>query len=245
VNYNRPELLDKLASEYVLGTMRGRARRRFEQLLRRHPTAQSAVHAWEDRLGRLASSVAPIKPPDRVWAGIEAKMRPVAKSGEKARWTWLDWLKPVAGFAFGAVLTTGLVLNDPGRFVSVDEVAQSKQALPQSYVGLLVNDAGEPTLLASSTRQGRRLTVKFLRPVDTGGKLLQLWALPKEGAPFPVGVVTLAKPPASTTVELRDTSEKLFFNVPRLAVSLEAARAASGAKPSGPFILAGHCVKLW
>jgi anti-sigma-K factor RskA len=245
VNYDRPELLDKLASEYVLGTLRGRARRRFEQILRLHPTAQSAVRAWEDRLGRLASSVAPVKPPERVWAAIETSLHPAPTAQTRTRSGWLDWLKPIAGFAFGAVLTVGLVLNNPSQFVSVDDVAQSKQALPQSYVGLLVNENGEPTLLASSTRQGKRLTVKFLRPVDAAGKVVQLWALPKDGAPFPVGVVTPAKPPASTTLELRDTSEKLFANVPRLAVSLEDAPAASGALPSGPFVLAGHCVKLW
>jgi anti-sigma-K factor RskA len=245
VNYNRPELLDKLASEYVLGTLRGRARRRFEQVLRSSSAAQVAVHAWEDRLGRLSSSIAPIKPPDRVWAAINAQVGPAPRSAERTRAGWLDWLKPVAGFAFGAALTVGLVLNNPGQFVSVDDVAQNKQALPQSYVGLLLNEAGEPTLLASSTRQGTRLTVKFLRPVDAGGKVLQLWALPKEGAPFPVGVVTPAKPPVSTTLDLRDKSEKLFFNVPRLAVSLEDAPAASGASPSGPFVLSGFCVKLW
>jgi anti-sigma-K factor RskA len=243
VNYDRPELLDKLASEYVLGTLRGHARRRFEQVLRTRPAAKTAVHAWEDRLGRLAASVAPIKPPERVWAAIDAKLG--AAPNVRARSSWLDWLKPVAGFAFGAALTVGLVLNNPARFVSVDEIAQSKQALPQSYVGLLLNDAGEPTLLASSTRQGTRVTVKFLRPVDPAGKVLQLWALPKDGAPFPIGVVTAAKPPASTTFEMRDSSEKLLSGVPRLAVSLEDAPAASGAQPSGPFVLSGHCVKLW
>ena len=243
MNYDRPELLDKLASEYVLGTLRGRARRRFEQILRTRPAAKDAVAAWEDRLGRLAASVAPIKPPERVWAAINAKLGPVPAARKQS--SWLDWLKPVAGFAFGAVLTVGLVLNDPARFVSVDDVAQSKQALPQSYVGLLLNDAGEPTLLASSTRQGTRVTVKFLRPVDAAGKFLQLWALPKARAPFPIGVVTPTKPPGSTTFELHDTSEKLLSNVPRLAVSLEDAPAAAGTLPSGPFVLAGNCVKLW
>jgi len=245
VNYDRPELLDKLASEYVLGTLRGRARRRFEQVLRAHPAARSTVHAWEDRLGRLASSVAPVKPPDRVWAAIEARLIPAPRAAVQAPSGWRAWIRPLAGFAFGAVFAIGLVVNDPGRFVSVDDVAQSRQALPQSYVGLLVNDAGDPTLLASSTRYGRRLTVKFLRPVDPAGKVIQLWALPREGAPFPVGVVKPAKPPASTTLDLADTSERLFSNVSRLAVSLEDAPAAGGALPSGPFVLAGNCVKLW
>jgi anti-sigma-K factor RskA len=57
--------------------------------------------------------------------------------------------------------------------------------------------------------------------------------------------VAVAKPPASTTLELSDTSEKLFANVPRLAVSLEDAPAKAGAQPSGPFVLSGFCVKLW
>jgi hypothetical protein len=44
---------------------------------------------------------------------------------------------------------------------------------------------------------------------------------------------------------MRDTSEKLLANVPRLAVTLENAAVAQGASPSGPFLLSGHCVKLW
>jgi len=68
-------------------------------------------------------------------------------------------------------------------------------------------------------------------------------ALPKDGsAAFPVGVV----PGSGTgTVALADTSEALFFNVSRLAVSIEAVPAKAGDKPSGDFVLSGHCVKLW
>jgi hypothetical protein len=43
---------------------------------------------------------------------------------------------------------------------------------------------------------------------------------------------------------LPDTSEKLFFNVERLGVSLEAAGALPAA-PSGDLVLSGPCVKLW
>jgi len=41
------------------------------------------------------------------------------------------------------------------------------------------------------------------------------------------------------TVALADTSEKLFFNVSQLAVSIEAAPAKAGDKPSGDFVLSG------
>jgi anti-sigma-K factor RskA len=89
------------------------------------------------------------------------------------------------------------------------------------------------------------MTVKFLRPVEVpAGKVLQLWALPKDGAAFPLGTTATAKPPQSTSFELAATSEKLLSNVPRLAVSFEDQPAGASAKPS-EFILTGHCVKLW
>jgi hypothetical protein len=56
-----------------------------------------------------------------------------------------------------------------------------------------------------------------------------------------VGVVPLSE---KATLTLADTSEKLFFNVPRLAVSFETGVPARGTTPS-PFVLTGHCVKLW
>jgi anti-sigma-K factor RskA len=119
-----------------------------------------------------------------------------------------------------------------------------RDALPESYVGLLTDAAGQPTVLASSRRHGRLMTVKLLQPVVIPvGSVAQLWALPKDGsAAFPVGVVPGS---GSATVALADTSEKLFFNVSRLAVSIEAAPAKAGGKPSGDFVLSGHCVKLW
>ena len=71
MNYERPELLDRLASEYALGTLRGRALRRFERLLRDSGPARAAVEEWNVRLGKLASVVPAVSPPERVWSAIE------------------------------------------------------------------------------------------------------------------------------------------------------------------------------
>ena len=38
-----PELLQKLAASYALGTLRGGARRRFETLAREQPTVRAAA----------------------------------------------------------------------------------------------------------------------------------------------------------------------------------------------------------
>ena len=44
MNYQRPELIDRLASEYVLGTLRGPARQRFEAWMGAYIPARRAVH---------------------------------------------------------------------------------------------------------------------------------------------------------------------------------------------------------
>jgi anti-sigma-K factor RskA len=124
----------------------------------------------------------------------------------------------------------------------IEAIVQERGTLPQSYVGLLTDAQNNAVLLASSTRHGRILSIKRLRPVEIpSGRVAVLWALPRDGAPFAVGVVPLAE---KATLTLADTSEKLFSNVPQLAVSFEAGLPAPGATPS-PFVLTGHCVKLW
>ena len=247
VNYHRADLLDRLASEYVLGTLHGAARRRFEKLLVESSAARAAVHAWEQRLAVLARSVPPVEPPWRVWTATEARIASTRSpaAGRATRSWWSSLWKPALGFAFGAALTFALVQLMPGAFVSLDGLAQREQALPQSYVGLLLDREGQPTLLISSTRHGTRVTVKSLRPVAApAGKVAQIWALPKDGAPFPLGVAVPAKPPGSTSFEMSATSEKLLSNVTRLAVSFEDAPARAGATAS-EFVLIGPCVKLW
>lgn len=248
MNYDRPELLDRLAAEYVLGTLRGPARRRFDELLRELPAARDAIAAWEAQLNRLSSVVPATAPPKRVWDAIAERTgtRPGATSTLR-RWSWL---KPALGFALGTVLTLGVVQLMPDRFVSLDELAQREQALPQSYVGLLTDANNLPHLLVSSTRRGTRVTVKSLRPWQVpAGKVAQVWALPRgaDGSdlpPIPLGVAQPAKPPGSTHFELPASSEQLLSNVPRLAVSFEDRPAVAGQTPA-QFIFSGFCVKLW
>lgn len=242
MNYDRPELLDRLAAEYVFGMMSARVRRRFQKIQHALPAAQQAVHVWEQRLTPLARSVPPEQPSTAAWEAIDRRTggqasRPVAPAS-----AWLTWLKPALGVAFGVIVTLGLVRLYPTSVVPVDQIVQERGTLPASYVGLLTDAANNPVVLASSTRYGRIMTIKILRKVDVPpGKVLQLWALPKEGAAFPLGVVPAE---GQSSFPMADTSEKLLSSVPRLAVSVEDAPARAGTAPA-PYLLTGNCVKLW
>ena len=98
MKYNRADLLDRLASEYVLGTLHGAARRRFDKLLIESPAARAAVRAWEQRLAALAASVPPVAPPSRVWAATEAR---IAARGAQRSW-WTNLWKPARSASHSA-----------------------------------------------------------------------------------------------------------------------------------------------
>lgn len=248
MNYLLPERLDRLAREYALGTLAGPARRRFERVLQSSPAASMAVDVWRQRLAVLDLSTVPKQPPEASWQQIERRLfgtpQPLqAPSGWQRLLLALRGLlsgRTISGALAGLLLCAVLVRVAPGML----GLEPRADALPASYVGLLLDAGGKPTLVASSRRQGRQLTVKLLQPLAVpAGQVAQLWALPKDGgAPLAVGVVPAS---GSARIALPDTSEKLFFTVSQLAVSFEPAPVQAGGAPTGPFALIGHCVKVW
>jgi anti-sigma-K factor RskA len=248
MNYLLPERLDRLAREYVLGTLTGRARRRFERVLQQTPVAMLAVSAWQERFSILAAGVPAMQPRDAVWRGLERRLFEPAASTKAVERGPLQWLRDLlsgrvlAGGLAGIFLCVVVLRMQPGLI----GLEPQSDTLPASYVGLLLDGTGKPTLLASSRRHGKQLTVKLLQPVAVpAGQVAQLWAYPQDGPPFPVAVLPPLPAKGSVTLDLPDTSEKLFSKVGRLAVSIEAAPAVPGSAPSGEPVLSGHCAKLW
>lgn len=252
MNYLRPERLRALARDHALGTMTGGARRRFDRLLREQPQAREALAAWHAAFAPLAAEVPPLQPREAVWRQLEQRLfapggAPGATPGSapagaaaaprRTGW-WPRWLGVPAGALAGALVATVALQQNPG-WIGHEAV---QEALPASYVGLLSDAAGRPTVLASSRRHGRALTVKLLQPVEApAGTVARLWALPRDGsAPVALGALPAR---GSATLALPDTSERLFFGVDRLAVSFEP--GPPGAGPTQPYAVSGPCVKLW
>jgi anti-sigma-K factor RskA len=238
------EAVEALSREYALGTLHGGARRRFEQMLRTSPRVASAVESWQQRLAHLAPSVAPLQPSPALWSGLEDRLFGAPRAAPQRKGWFARWGLPSLGGAVAGAFVCVLVLQQQPQLIGRDTVPAD--TLPQSYVGLLSDASGQPVVLASSTRHGRLLSVKLLKPIAVPpGQVARLWALPADGrAPFLVAQV-----PASgkAALALPDTSEHLFSKVPRLGVRLEPEGQALA--PPGPgaenFVASGACVKLW
>jgi anti-sigma-K factor RskA len=89
MKYAHPELRDRLAAEYALGTLCGLARRRFERLLPGNAGLRDLVKDWELRVNLLAESAPVVEPPPHVWEQIAQRIGPVPAPVPKS---WLDRL---------------------------------------------------------------------------------------------------------------------------------------------------------
>lgn len=254
--FRSPELLDRLAAEYTLGTLAGGARRRFEQVMQQRPDVARAAARWATRLLPMDARTESAPASQALWQRIEerafggaaaaasARQRAAGRSGGAAaavRPGWRRWLAPVpvAALSVGVALGLGLPLLQH----SLREQTAITQ-LPESYVGVLVTAAGQPGLIVSSLRRGNRVDLKVLQrvPVPTGHTLV-LWTVDAKGVAAPVTALTL---PAGSFggLDLEQPAEAVFARAQELALSVEPVGALPAA-PGGPFVYRGLCGKLW
>ena len=247
MNYRRPELRDRLASEYVLGTLHGRARSRFQQLLRDDLELRDRVAFWERELTPMAAPLSVSTPSSKVWEGIAARVAPRDSAAESKRGArvggWLRWfdMRTLGSVAAGLFLGISATLIGPS-LVGRGTAELSETQLPESYVGVLATAQGRTGLIVSSRRQGKVMDVKRVVAVPVPeGATLYLWAIEADGKTRPVGAVPQGN---FVQVPLAQTSEQLFSSATELALSIEP-NGAAPAQPSGPFAYRGLCGKLW
>ena len=99
MRFSEESLRDKLAAEYVLGTVSARVRRRFEFYLRANPQLRRAVSQWEARLAPLADALPAIEPPARVWQAIKTRLN-IGRPAGPGFWESLSFWR-VSSFASG------------------------------------------------------------------------------------------------------------------------------------------------
>jgi anti-sigma-K factor RskA len=75
MDYLKPQRLDALAAEYVLGTLSRAARARMARLARGNETVATALRSWENRLLPLSESLPSVSPPERVWPAILGRIQ--------------------------------------------------------------------------------------------------------------------------------------------------------------------------
>lgn len=227
-----PQLLQKLAAEYVLGTLRGGARRRFETYLKQDPMVLQAVREWQAHLLPMAEFAKSQPVSAEVWLAVERRLGLLKKND---RWEYWRQLRQDLSFwrGLGLVSTTAALV-----LVSVLLGQRAEQSLPTSptYVATLSDEKAQTQVLISGNRAKRKMTVRMVQAqAIAANQSLELWSIAKDGKIRSLGLIA-----ANGEVELALPD----FLVPEatniLAISLEP-KGGSGnpEKPSGPILFKG------
>lgn len=227
MRYDDKDLIDRLAGAYVLGTLTGPARRRFDRLAVHSRDVREAIWRWERELNRLADQVDPETPPPRVWRALAQRIAPVGKAAAGARF-WRGWAL-TATFMAVALLVP---LATQQSVVTTDQVA-------------LIQDAadGEPLWVISVDLDNGALRTRAVNaPARELDRVFELWMLPGQGAPQSLGLL-----PVSGQRQQHQLSPALVAILQRsagLAVSIEPAGGSPTGLPTGPVVYQASLVEL-
>jgi anti-sigma-K factor RskA len=223
-------LRDKLAGEYVLGTLKGGARRRFEGWLHDDAALRALTDDWRARLTPLGEFAPAVTPPGRVWRAIEQRLRlNRAPAWQFWRHDAPAFWRPLGLAALAATLVLAFTL-----------VQWRSNAPAVDYVATLSDDKAQAALLVTADRRHGALNVRLADGVALAAdRALQLWAVPKAGAPRSLGVL-----PRSGAARLALPAGALGADVALLAVSVEPLGGSPNPDaPTGPIIYKGSWVQ--
>ena len=229
-SYKNAELRDRLASEYVIGTLRGRARARFQALLRYDPGLRQIVAEWEARLTPLAVAAGEIAPPTRVWRAVAQRIAGGATKG-LAFWRGL------------AVTSTAFVLI-LAAFIGL----APRPEPPMAMVAVMSDDKGEPALVVSwppmKAMRDPYVRIKVVQehPVMAPGTTWEKWMLPRgKAAPVSMGLISID---ADQTMPIKPTLAERMEGAYGMAMSVEPEGGSPTGAPTGPVIFKGQCVRI-
>ena len=256
-----PQLVDLLAAEYALGTLRGGARRRLQTYAEHDVVIRRSLEEWQQRLEPLAELVPPRMPSAAVWEIIEqrlgiaaarsgAAVPPSAQPDRPARpaRSLFDNLAFWRGWAIGVTALAAIALVFAVRSLlpfgaTTTESTQTAAQQPEaevSHVAVLNDKNAQPIMLvawdeAHSTMTLHRLGDVLLPP----DRAMQLWGIPASGHPVSLGVL-----PNSGNGKVPAAQQKPE-NYAALAISIEPPGGSPNPNgPSGPVVFSGKLLPV-
>jgi anti-sigma-K factor RskA len=253
--HRHPELLDRLAAAYAVGTLRGGARRRFEALARERAPVRAAALIWQSRVSSMTELAQDIEPPPTVWTRIHNLVRAereqaamkasvsAVQTRSSGGW-WQSLVLWRSASAAGALATLVAVVSAVGMRhqlgAHIDALQAKLSAQPQiEYVAVLNDDQASASMLVTFDPKNKKLTLQRVGGYrEAADKSLQLWALPPGSKPRSLGVLSQDK-----LLQIA-AGEGDVKQVPTLAISLEPKGGVpSETGPTGPVLFKGALIQ--
>ena len=222
MNYQRPQLIEELAAQYVLGTLRGPARRRFERYCK-----HNATRCMQCVAGKIDSSIClRTSCPSRLrrWCGTASSSAFGATSALRPKRvfaTFGNWrFAAAAGIAALAIAFGMWTGFGPGSSEPVASIWSQQQGQLWS-------------IEAPRNRGELRVAATDNLALDPA-RAYELWALPGDGA-APVSLGLMPKSGRST-LQLNDAQRVALSRSRQIAISLEPPGGSPTGAPTGPVL---------
>ncbi len=230
MNYSDPILRQRLSDEYVLGTLHGAARQRFEGLLRHDAALRNTVQEVALRWNVLVETLPPVQPSAALWHNIQQRIAPVRRAPARP-WHGLGFWR---GWALATSALAAMLLLYPGVRPPV-----------VTYVVVITDDAqARASWLLSAAAAGQELRVTSFAPQPLPpDRAFQLWVkLPGTATVRPVGLI-----PASgrATLLVPEPLASTLAQAEKFGVSIEPPGGSPTGQPTTtPLYHGGAPVKL-
>jgi anti-sigma-K factor RskA len=232
MNYDHPQLRDRLCAEYALGTLRGGARRRFEQLMARDGELRAGVALWEERLTHMAwNGAAETRVPARNWPAIQARIEPASRDARSGLWNNLVFWRGL-GVAASALVVALLLVPGPQ--------APAPDAMPER-VAMVAEPGSESTgWVITASAGGQQIMARAIAPpAMPEGDVCVLWLVWPDGTVRAVGVL-----PEEGEMKLPMPAMDRQPYQAQVAVTIERSSNLPMTSPAGPRVYSGPWVQL-
>ena len=237
MRYDNQQLIDMLSAEYVLGSLQGAARIRFEQLIQQRSDWAKTLNWWQTHLHLLAETVHAVKPRKQVWQQIENRLwNKKGQSNASNWWRILNWRNT-------ALLSTSLAFIF-ATFLAVQ--APNKPSISEpTAVAMLANDkaqAGWLLSLANNAGGNAEIRANSLASLQIKNQnAYELWLLPSDKSkPISLGLL----PQKGNKVLVVPANLVAMLPESGLAVSVEPMGGSPTGQPTGAVLYQGKLVKV-
>jgi anti-sigma-K factor RskA len=235
--YQDPKLYERLAGEYVLGTLQGRARQRFAQLVAQRGYLRNAVNQWEKRLDPLSTRITAQSPPKRVWRNISRELNLI--SNESRRILLIGFWNNI--LLWRATTFTAIVLLVMSLLYSW--LPQTQLPGSPSYLAVLKSKQDAPMFVATASSRPMQMKIMMMdESVMYPDKDLELWCVMRQsGEAWSLGVLARKK---ETVFTMNQNEWRLMGDISSLSVSVEPMGGSPTGRPTGSIVYTGELISL-